>query len=109
MGPRRDVDVDTDVLVGIRGDGLRVDAPGRDRRERGDGNGHPLAEARAYAAVPGKPGTVAALSNLFSPFDFLAPLALGWIAARFGLETALFVLLLQPLTVIAVAVVFGRR
>jgi fucose permease len=59
-----------------------------------------LLQARAFAAVPGRPGVVNALSEVFVVLDILAPVALGVIADRFGLELALDCLLMQPLCVL---------
>lgn len=68
-----------------------------------------LLQARAYAAVPGRPGVVNALSEVFVLLDILAPVALGVVADRFGLELALACLLTQPLCVLALVLVFGDR
>lgn len=63
----------------------------------------PLATAAAYAGRPGRPGLVGALENGFAPLEILAPLVVGWVADRLGLEAAILALLLQPATVAAVA------
>ena len=54
MQARRDVDVDADVLVGVRRDRLRVDAAGGDRCERGDGHGDAFTEARGRGQAFGR-------------------------------------------------------
>lgn len=69
---------------------------------------YPICAARAYAARPGEAGLVAAVDQLFSPFSIVAPIALGLLADRFGVLTALTVLLLQPLGVGALALVHVR-
>lgn len=61
-----------------------------------------LCTANAYAAG-GSPSTVAMIGKLFTPLDLLAPLLVGLAVDRFGLETGLLILLLQPLIVGAVA------
>jgi FSR family fosmidomycin resistance protein-like MFS transporter len=58
---------------------------------------HPLASARAYAALPGRPALVNAVASAFTPFDALAPLALGALALWLGPEVALLALLVAPL------------
>ncbi len=63
----------------------------------GTGPLHPLAEARAYAAHPDRPGVVAALASLFTPLEVLAPLAIGAVANHWGLVPALALLALQPI------------
>jgi len=62
---------------------------------------HALAQAQAYEQLPGNPGTVQALAQLFVVADVAAPLAVGLLADRFGLGAALACLVLQP-AVIAV-------
>ncbi len=61
---------------------------------------HPLAFARAYDALPDRPGTVQAMGQLFVVVDVGAPLALGLVADRFGLGAALGCLLLQPAVIL---------
>lgn len=65
--------------------------------------------ARAHAAVPGRPGVVNALSEVFVLVDILAPIALGAIADAFGLALALGCLLLQPLGVLGLLLVLRER
>jgi predicted MFS family arabinose efflux permease len=67
-----------------------------------------LLKARAYAAVPGQPGVVNALAQLFVALDVAAPFALGALADRFGLAVALGALAMQPLGVLVVTLL-GRR
>jgi predicted MFS family arabinose efflux permease len=59
-----------------------------------------LLEARAYAALPERPGVVNAASQAFSLLEVTAPLLVGLIADRFGLAAALATLTLQPLSVL---------
>ena len=63
---------------------------------------HPLAQARAYAELPDRPGTVQAVGQLFVVVDVVAPLALGFIADRFGITVAIGCLLAQPVMIVAV-------
>lgn len=58
---------------------------------------YPLAEARRYAALPGRPALVHAVGALFTPFDALTPLALGALALAFGPEAALLAIVAAPL------------
>ncbi|HMI92387.1 MAG TPA: hypothetical protein VK509_13520, partial [Polyangiales bacterium] len=64
---------------------------------------HALLMAAAYQLVPNRPGVVSALSNALVPLDVLLPLAIGLLASRFGLATALAALAFQPLVVLATA------
>ena len=68
---------------------------------------HALLTARAYASLPGRPGVVNALGQLFVVFDIAAPIALGAVADAFGLPVALACLVIQPCAVLAL-VVSGR-
>jgi MFS family permease len=69
---------------------------------------HPLALAQAYGVIPERPGTVQAMGQIFVVVDIAAPLALGALADRFGLDVALACLLAQPAIIVACSVVLGR-
>ncbi|MEO7096397.1 MAG: MFS transporter [Polyangiales bacterium] len=60
---------------------------------------HPLAKARAYAAMPGRPSLVNALSSLLLPLDMIAPVALAAIAAYGGSRAAIIALVGAPVGV----------
>jgi MFS family permease len=64
---------------------------------------HSLALAQAYRVLPGSPGTVQALAQVFIVVDLVAPLALGIVADRFGLRAALACLWLQPVGIVVCA------
>ena len=64
---------------------------------------HALAMARAHDEMPSNPGTVQALAQGFVLVDVLAPLALGFVADRFGLSAAIAGLVLQPAVIVACA------
>jgi MFS family permease len=66
---------------------------------------HPLAQANAYDKLPGSPGTVQALAQVFVLVDIVAPLAFGFIADRFGLREAVLCLVLQPIIILACAMI----
>lgn len=57
---------------------------------------HPLAAARAYASLPGRPALVNAVVSAFMPFDALAPLALGALALWASPRAAVLALLSAP-------------
>jgi len=61
---------------------------------------HPLAMARAYGELPENPGTVQAVGQIFVAVDVVAPLALGVVADRFGLDVAIGCLLVQPAVIL---------
>lgn len=58
---------------------------------------YPLAQARALACRPDRPGLVLALQQPLAWVDVLAPLLLGAVLGRWGVGAALLSLLLQPL------------
>jgi len=70
---------------------------------------HPLAKARAYSALPGRPALVNAVSSALLLFDMAAPVALGWVASRAGSAWALAGLLVAPIGVGLTALRFDER
>jgi fucose permease len=64
---------------------------------------YPIASAQAYAALPGRSGTVNAAGHLFSPLVMALPWLLGVVADHAGLQLALALLLAQPLGLAAAA------
>lgn len=57
----------------------------------------PLAQAQAFAAMPGRSGTVGALQSLFAPIEIAAPLLIGLIAEQWGIQIGMSSFLLAPL------------
>lgn len=53
-------------------------------------------QGRAYSSLPGRSGTIVALGNVFGLAASLAPLGLGVVAAKWGLDTAMWLLLAGP-------------
>lgn len=70
---------------------------------------YPIASAQAYAALPGRSGTVNAAGHVFTPLTLAAPWLLGLVADRVGLLVALALLLLQPVGLTLVAAWSLRR
>lgn len=64
---------------------------------------YPITVARAYAALPGQSGTVNAVAHLFTPLTLSLPLGMGLVADSFGLEAALWLVLVQPIALGVVA------
>ena len=69
---------------------------------------HALAFAHAYEEMPNNPGCVQAIAQLFMVVDLIAPLALGFVADRFGLRAAIACLVLQPAVIVLCAVCIPR-
>jgi FSR family fosmidomycin resistance protein-like MFS transporter len=64
---------------------------------------YPLLKAGLYSALPGLSGTAMALSSVTGPIAALPPLAVGALASAAGLPNALWLLLLGPLVLAALA------
>jgi predicted MFS family arabinose efflux permease len=70
---------------------------------------YPLLQARAFAAMPGRPNVVLAAGALFQTLDLALPLLVGVVADGIGLFAAMLVLLLQPAGVVVAAVAARTR
>ena len=64
---------------------------------------YPLLKAGLYAALPGLSGTAMAIASVTGPLAALPPLAVGVLAGAVGLPNALWLLLLGPLLLLALA------
>lgn len=64
---------------------------------------HPIVKARAYAALPGRPGIVNAVSAALGPLELGAALLVGELAGAFGAHVALNALGLVPALMVLVA------
>ena len=62
-----------------------------------------IPQARLYSALPGSAGTAAALTSVAGGAGYLAPLAIGILAERFGLQPAMWALLLAPAALLLLA------
>ncbi len=58
-----------------------------------------ILKAQMYGTLPGQSGTVLAIDSVFGFIEKLVPLGLGLLAARAGLNVALWVLMLGPIVV----------
>lgn len=70
---------------------------------------YPLVQATAFEIVPGQPGLVHALAQLFVVLEVLLPLAAGAVAQRFGLTAALISLSFEPITILVVIAIARSR
>jgi FSR family fosmidomycin resistance protein-like MFS transporter len=59
-----------------------------------------ILKAQLYASMPGQSGTVMTVGNLFGLVGQLIPLGLGLVAQQVGLSTAMWLLLLGPITLL---------
>ncbi len=69
---------------------------------------YPIAKAQAYRALPERSGAVNAVLTLFGVIELPLPIAIGFLADRFGLGVALATLAVQPIG-LALLVVSSRR
>jgi len=58
---------------------------------------YPVLQGRLYSALPGQSASVMVLSSVTAPLANLFPFLIGFLADRFGLGVALWLLLLGPL------------
>jgi MFS family permease len=70
---------------------------------------YPIAAAQAYAALPGRSGTVNAVGHVFTPLAIAFPLALGWLADAASPRAALLVLVAQPIVLLVLAIALAPR
>jgi MFS family permease len=70
---------------------------------------YPITIAQAYAALPGRSGTVNAAGHVFAPVTLALPWLLGLLADRAGTQAALLVLVLEPIGIGIVAALVARR
>jgi MFS family permease len=68
-----------------------------------------LLQAKAYSAMPGRPGVVNAIAHVFVVVEVGAPLLLGALADARGVTLALACLCLQPVGVLLVLLIERRR
>jgi MFS family permease len=70
---------------------------------------YPIAAAQAYAALPGRSGTVNAVGHLFTPLAIGFPLGVGWLSDAASPGAALLVLVAEPVVLLGLAVSFLIR
>ena len=59
-----------------------------------------IPKGQLYTAMPGQSGAVMTLNNIFGVIGALIPLGMGWLAALYGLNNAIWLVLLGPLVLI---------
>ncbi len=70
---------------------------------------YPIVIARAYAALPGRSGTVNAAGHLYTPLILGLPWVLGLVADHIGLRVTLAILLIQPIGLVAISALTLRK
>jgi FSR family fosmidomycin resistance protein-like MFS transporter len=66
----------------------------------GNAGWYSILKAQLYASMEGRSGTVMAVGNVSGLFNSLIPLGLGLVAERFGLASAMWLLILGPLSLL---------
>jgi MFS transporter, FSR family, fosmidomycin resistance protein len=64
---------------------------------------YPILKARLYGELPGRSGLAMTLGSLMGPLGSAAPLAVGFVAEGAGLGAALWLLMLAPLSLLALS------
>ena len=70
---------------------------------------YPIAQAQAYAQLPGRSGLVRAMTGLGEPFEIALPAIVGFLAGRFGLLAGLALLGSAPLLILLALIGYGRQ
>ncbi len=61
---------------------------------------YPILQGRLYSSLPGQSASVMALGSVTAPLAKFFPFLIGFLADRFGLQTAMWLLLLGPLALL---------
>jgi FSR family fosmidomycin resistance protein-like MFS transporter len=61
---------------------------------------YPILQGRLYSALPGQSASLMAIGAVTTPIAKLLPLLIGLLADQFGLQTAMWILLLGPLALL---------
>ena len=58
---------------------------------------YPILQGRLYSSLPGQSASIMAIGSVTAPFAKFFPFIIGFLADRFGLQTAMWILLLGPI------------
>jgi FSR family fosmidomycin resistance protein-like MFS transporter len=59
-----------------------------------------IPKGQLYSTMPGQSGTVITLANIFGLIGALVPLALGWMAFQWGLDRAIWLIIMGPVALL---------
>jgi FSR family fosmidomycin resistance protein-like MFS transporter len=59
-----------------------------------------ILQGRLYTAMPGRSGTVMTLGNLSGLIGASLPILIGWVAQRYNLSVAMWLILLAPVVLL---------
>ena len=61
---------------------------------------YPILQGRLYSSLPGQSASFMAIGSVTSPFAKFFPFLIGFLADRFGLQTAMWILILGPIALL---------
>ncbi len=61
---------------------------------------YPILQGRLYSSLPGQSASLMAIGSVTAPLAKLFPFFIGFLADRFGLQTAMWLLILGPLVLL---------
>jgi FSR family fosmidomycin resistance protein-like MFS transporter len=61
---------------------------------------YPILQGRLYSSLPGKSASIMAISSVTAPLAKFFPFLIGFVADQFGLQTAMWILILGPVALL---------
>ncbi|HKG52684.1 MAG TPA: hypothetical protein VKB04_00380, partial [Anaerolineales bacterium] len=61
---------------------------------------YPILQGRLYSSLPGQSASIMAIGSVTAPFAKFFPFLIGFLADRFGLQTAMWILILGPIALL---------
>ncbi len=61
---------------------------------------YPILQGRLYSSLPGQSASIMTIGSVFAPLAKFFPFLIGFLADRFGLQTALWILILGPIALL---------
>jgi FSR family fosmidomycin resistance protein-like MFS transporter len=61
---------------------------------------YPILQGRLYSSLPGQSASILAIGSITAPIAKLFPFLIGFVADQFGLQTAMWILLLGPIALL---------
>jgi len=61
---------------------------------------YPILQGRLYSSLPGQSGSIMAMGSVTAPLAKFFPFLIGFLADRFGLQTAMWILILGPIALL---------
>ena len=61
---------------------------------------YPILQGRLYSSLPGQSASIMAIGSITAPFAKFFPFLIGFLADQFGLQTAMWILILGPIALL---------